>query len=82
MASLAELDAPDLSSWSLTLVNQWNPLSRDNTFTPEKLSNGLVVDQRCYRLYARPRAYLSCHSPRNRLKYPHWAAEPARTKET
>ena len=48
MASLAELDAPDLSSWSLTLVNQWNPLSRDNTFTPEKLSNGLVVDQRCY----------------------------------
>ena len=48
MASLAEPDAPDLSSWSLTLVNQWNPLSRDNTFTPEKLSNGLVVDQRCY----------------------------------
>lgn len=48
MASLAELDAPDLSSWSLTLVNQWNPLSRDNTFTPEKLSNGLAVDQRCY----------------------------------
>ena len=34
MASLAEPDAPDLSSWSLTLVNQWNPLSRDNTFTP------------------------------------------------
>ena len=40
--------AVDKSVWNLILVNPWNSLDRDYSFTPTKLSNGLVVDQRCY----------------------------------
>ena len=40
--------AVDKSVWNLTLVNTWNPLSRDYAFTPTELSNGCKVDQRCY----------------------------------
>ena len=40
--------AVDKTVWNLTLVNTWNPLSRDYAFTPTELSNGCKVDQRCY----------------------------------
>ena len=40
--------AVDKSAWNLKLVNTWNPLSRDHTFTPTELANGCKVDQRCY----------------------------------
>lgn len=40
--------AADKTAWNLTLVNTWNPLSRDYTFTPTELVNGFKVDQRCY----------------------------------
>lgn len=41
-------DAPDASAWNLLLVNPWNPLPREHSFTAKKLSNGLEVDARCY----------------------------------
>lgn len=34
--------------WMLTLVNPWNPLPEDYTFTVKALSNGHSVDERCY----------------------------------
>ncbi|MDE7245713.1 MAG: hypothetical protein K2O18_17310, partial [Oscillospiraceae bacterium] len=34
--------------WRLTLVNPWNPLPEDYTFTIKQLSNGQSVDKRCY----------------------------------
>lgn len=34
--------------WNLTLVNPWNPLPENYTFTVKKLSNGHSVDERCY----------------------------------
>lgn len=34
--------------WKLTLVNPWNALPEDYTFTEKKLSNGYSVDERCY----------------------------------
>ena len=40
--------APAVDKSALILVNPWNPLDQDYSFTPTKLSNGLVVDQRCY----------------------------------
>ncbi len=43
-----EPDAPDKSQWNLILANPWTPLDQTCTFTPQKLTNGLVVDQRCY----------------------------------
>lgn len=35
-------------SWNLTLVNPWNPLPEDYTFSLTELRNGLSVDTRCY----------------------------------
>ena len=34
--------------WKLMLVNPWNPLPEDYTFTLKELSNGHAVDERCY----------------------------------
>lgn len=34
--------------WRLTLVNPWNPLPSEYTFTKTELSNGHAVDKRCY----------------------------------
>lgn len=38
----------DKDSWNLTLVNPWNPLPEDYTFTQKELDNGHSVDERCY----------------------------------
>lgn len=38
----------DETAWNLTLVNPWNALPEDYTFTETKLSNGQSVDERCY----------------------------------
>ena len=45
---IPSVPAVDKSVWNLTLVNTWNPLSRDYAFTPTELANGCKVDQRCY----------------------------------
>ncbi len=34
--------------WRLTLVNRWNPLSKNYSFSATQLSNGHSVDSRCY----------------------------------
>lgn len=38
----------DAEDWMLTLVNPWNTLPKDYTFTVTQLKNGQSVDQRCY----------------------------------
>ena len=38
----------DRDAWNLTLVNPWNALLEDYTFTAKQLSNGHSVDERCY----------------------------------
>ena len=42
-AGIAQID-----EWKLMLVNPWNPLPEDYTFTLKELSNGHAVDERCY----------------------------------
>ena len=37
-----------IDEWKLTLVNPWNPLPENYTFTSKQLSNGHSVDERCY----------------------------------
>ena len=43
-----ETGGVDTDSWNLLLVNPWNPLPEDYTFTRKELSNGHAVDERCY----------------------------------
>ena len=38
----------DTSSWNLVLVNPWNYIPEDYSFTLKELSNGHAVDERCY----------------------------------
>ena len=38
----------DRDAWNLTLVNPWNALPEDYTFTATQLVNGHSVDERCY----------------------------------
>ena len=38
----------DTDAWNLLLVNPWNPLPEDYTFTRRELSGGHSVDERCY----------------------------------
>lgn len=38
----------DTGAWNLRLVNPWNSLPEDYTFTRKELSNGHSVDERCY----------------------------------
>ena len=45
---IPETGAVDKDSWNLLLVNPWNPLPEDYTFTLKELSNGHAVDERCY----------------------------------
>lgn len=41
-------DPVDPSAWNLILVNPWNPLPEDYSFTKKELSNAHAVDERCY----------------------------------
>ena len=46
--AIPETGGVDTDSWELLLVNPWNPLPEDYTFTLKELSNGHAVDERCY----------------------------------
>ena len=41
-------DPVDPEAWNLILVNHWNPLPENYSFTKKELSNGHAVDERCY----------------------------------
>lgn len=41
-------DPVDPEAWNLILVNPWNPLPENYSFTKKELSNGHAVDERCY----------------------------------
>lgn len=42
------LPPEESEDWMLILVNPWNPLPEDYTFTRTQLKNGHSVDERCY----------------------------------